>query len=112
MSSCVCVCVCVTQLSCKKNCKFKMSFFYGLKQAVFLETGKRLIVLVYECLRGPFMVLLLRRNLVKEKEGVLRRRIYRKYTSCKWLKDAGLEFPRGRVFKHITWSSWPMASRD
>ena len=25
----VCVCVCVTQLSYKKNCKFKMSFFYG-----------------------------------------------------------------------------------
>ena len=28
------MCVCVTQLSYKKNCKFKMSFFYGLKQAV------------------------------------------------------------------------------
>ena len=26
---CVCVCVCVTQLSYKKNCKFKMSFFFG-----------------------------------------------------------------------------------
>ena len=29
-----CVCVCVTQLSYKKNCKFKMSFFYGQKWAV------------------------------------------------------------------------------
>ena len=63
----MCVCVCVTQLSYKKNCKIKMSFFYGLKQAVFLETGKRLIVLVYECLRG--MVLLLRRNF-GQREGV------------------------------------------
>ena len=26
---CVCVCVCVTQLSYKRNCKFKMSFFFG-----------------------------------------------------------------------------------
>ena len=43
-----------------------MSFFYGLKQAVSQIRGKRLIVIVYECLRGPFMVLLLRRNLVKE----------------------------------------------
>ena len=29
MCELVCVCVCVTQLSYKKNCKFKMSFFYG-----------------------------------------------------------------------------------
>ena len=29
-----------------------MSFF------LWLETGKRLIVLVYECLRGPFIALL------------------------------------------------------
>ena len=34
------------------------------KTGSFSETGKRLIVLVYECLRG--MVLLLRRILVKE----------------------------------------------
>ena len=32
---CVCVCVCVTQLSYEKNRKFKLSFFYGLKQVVF-----------------------------------------------------------------------------
>ena len=52
------MCVCVTQLSYKKNCKFKMSFFLWLETGSFSETGKRLIVLVYECLRGPFMVLL------------------------------------------------------
>ena len=69
MCELVCVCVCVTQLSYKKNCKFKMSFFLWLETGSFSETGKRLVVLVYECLRGPFMVLLLRRNLVKEKEG-------------------------------------------
>ena len=40
------------------------------------------------------------------------RRIYRKYASCRWLKNAGLEFTRGRSFKHVTWSSWPMVSRD
>ena len=33
-------------------------------------------------------VLLLRRNLVKENKGVWRRRIYRKYASCRWLKNA------------------------
>ena len=31
----MCVCVYVTQLSYKKNCKLKMSFFYDLKQVVF-----------------------------------------------------------------------------
>ena len=29
-----------------------MSFFLWLETGSFLETGKRLIVLVYECLRG------------------------------------------------------------
>ena len=29
-----------------------------------------------------------------------------------WLKNAGLEFTRGLSFKHVTWSSWPMVSRD
>ena len=31
-------------------------------------------------------VLLLQRNLVKENKGVWRRRIYRKYASCRWLR--------------------------
>ena len=57
MCELVCVCVCVTQLSHKKNCKFKMSFLW-LETGSFSETGKRLIVSVYECLRGPSMVLL------------------------------------------------------
>ena len=47
-------------------------------------------------------VLLLRRNLVKEKEGVWRRRIYRKYASCKWLKNAGLEFTCADVVLSIS----------
>ena len=120
---CVFVCVCVTQLSYKKNYRFKMSFLW-LETGSFSETGKRLIVIVYECLRGPCMLLFrptvdsrwrkcvaAAKKFGKDK-GVWRRRIYRKYASCKWLKDAGLEFPRGRVFMHITWSSWPMVSRD
>ena len=47
-------------------------------------------------------VLPLRRNLVKEKEGVWRWRIYRKYASCKWLKNAGLEFTRADVVLSIS----------
>ena len=35
-------------------------------------------------------VLLLRRNLVKEIKGVWRRRIYRKYASCRWLRTQDL----------------------
>ena len=35
-------------------------------------------------------VLLLRRNLVKENKGVWRRRIYRKYASCRWLRTQDL----------------------
>ena len=44
----------------------------------------------------------LRRKLVKEKEGPWRRRIYRKYASCKWLKNAGLEFTRADVVVSIS----------
>ena len=40
--------------------------------------------------------------LVKEKECVLKRRIYRKYASCRWLKDAGLEFTRADVVVSIS----------
>ena len=47
-------------------------------------------------------VLPLRRKLVKEKEGAWRRRIYRKYASCKWLKDVGLEFTRADVVVSIS----------
>ena len=36
---CVCVCVCVTQLSYKKNCKFKMSFFM-VRNGQFLRDRK------------------------------------------------------------------------
>ena len=64
------------------------------------------------CIHAEGSVLLLRRNFVKENKGVWRRRIYRKYASCRWLKNAGLEFTRGRSFRHVTWFSWPMVSRD
>ena len=117
------LCVCLTQLSYKRITCLKCPFFLGLETGSFSETGKRLIVNVYECLRGPSMlllspllihagggVLLLRRICVEERKGVWRRRIYRKYASCRWLKNAGLEFTRGRSFKHVTWSSWPIVS--
>ena len=52
----VCVCVCnITKLW--KNYKFKISFFM-LRKGSFSETGKGLIVIVYECLRGPSIMLL------------------------------------------------------
>ena len=38
----------------------------------------------------------------QRERGVLRRRIYRKYASCKWLKDAGLEFTRADVVVSIS----------
>ena len=41
-------------------------------------------------------------KLVKEQKGAWRRRIYRKYASCKWLKDAGLEFTRADVVVSIS----------
>ena len=75
----VCVCVCLTQLSYKRiTCPF-----LWLETGSFSETGKRLIVIGYECLRGPSMVLLfspvdsrrrecllLQRNLVKKRTRV------------------------------------------
>ena len=47
-------------------------------------------------------VLPLRRKFVKEKECAWRRRIYRKYASCKWLKNAGLEFTHADVVVNIS----------
>ena len=47
-------------------------------------------------------VLPLWRKLVKEKECAWRRRIYWKYASCKWLKEAGLEFTRADVVVSIS----------
>ena len=63
MSSCVCVCMCNTT-KLQKELQVENVLFLWLETGSFSETGKRLIVLVYECLRG--MVLLLLRNLVKE----------------------------------------------
>ena len=112
---CVCVCVCITQLSYKRITSLKCPFLW-LETGSFTETGKRLIVIVYECLRGPSMVLLFStvdsrwRECVaaakkfgqRENKGVWRRRIYRKYASCRWLKDAGLEFTRADVVLSIS----------
>ena len=54
---CVCVCVCLTQLGYKRITSLKCPFLW-LETGSFSETGKRLIVIVYECLRGLSMVLL------------------------------------------------------
>ena len=54
---CVCVCVCVCNTTkLQKNYMLKCPFLW-LETDSFTETGKRLIVIVYECLRGPSMVL-------------------------------------------------------
>ena len=97
-----CVCVCVTQLSYKWITSLKRPFLW-LETGSFSETGKRPIVIVYECLRGPSMVLLFspvftlkgvccccEEILVKENKGVWRRRIYRKYASCSGSKTQDL----------------------
>ena len=52
----VCVCVCNTT-KLQKNYMLKCPFLW-LETGSFTETGKRLIVIVYEYLRGPSMVLL------------------------------------------------------
>ena len=77
----MCVCVYVTQLSYKKNCKFKNVLFLWLETGSFLETGKRLIVLVYECLRG--MVLLPRRNF-GQREGVAATKKFSQRECCRY----------------------------
>ena len=123
---CVCVCVCLTQLSYKRITYLKCPFFMirngqflwdwkaSHSQCIFWMSARS----IHSCCFALLLihtggsVLLLRRNLVKEDKDVWRRRIYRKYASCRWLKNAGLEFTRGRSFKHVTWSSWPMVSRD
>ena len=78
--------------------------FLWLETGSFSETGKRLIVIVYECLRGQSMVLLFSpvdsrwrecvaaaKKFGKTKnKGVWRRRIYRKYASCRWLRTQDL----------------------
>ena len=51
------MCVCVTQLRYKRITSLKCLFFM-VRNGQFSETGKRLIVIVYECLRGPCILLL------------------------------------------------------
>ena len=55
----MCVCVCVSNTTrLQKDYIFKMSFLW-LETGSFSETGTSLIVIVYfECLRGPSMLLL------------------------------------------------------
>ena len=51
------MCVCVSNTTkLQKDYIFKMSFFLWLETGGFSETGKSLIVNVYECLRGPSML--------------------------------------------------------
>ena len=92
---CELVCVCVTQLSYKRITSLKWLNelkSLWLETGSFSETGKRLIVIVYECLRGPSMVLLFSHvdSRWRENKGVWRRRIYRKYVSCRWRKTQDL----------------------
>ena len=55
---CVCVCVCVFNTTkLQKNYMLKCLFLW-LETGSFSETGKRLIVIVYEYVRGPSMLLL------------------------------------------------------
>ena len=120
----VCV-LCVKQLIYKKIYIFKMSFFmirngqffWDWKafhsQSIFWMSARPIHVVTFQLLIPTGGgVLPLRRNFVKENKGVWRRRIYRKYASCRWLKDAGLEFTRRRSFRHVTRFSWPMVFRD
>ena len=100
MCECVCVCVCVTQLNYKRITCLKCLSFYGCKQAVSLrlERVSQSMYILNVCEAHPCCcfslvlihtggsVLPLRRNWVKERKGVWRRRIYRKYTSCKRLQ--------------------------
>ena len=116
--------VCLTQLRYKRITSLKCPFLM-VRNGQFLRDWKTSHshciwmsarpmhgVSFLSCIHAEGSVLLLRRNLVKEDKGVWRRHIYRKYASCRWLKNAGLEFTRGPSFKHVTWSSWPMVSRD
>ena len=123
--ACVCVCVCVKQLSYKRITCLKCPFFmirngqfhwdWKASHSHCISMSARPIhgvAFLSCCIHAEGSMLPLRRNFVKESEGVWRRRIYSKYASCRWLKNAGLEFTRRRSFKHVTWSSWPMVSRD
>ena len=93
-----CVCVCVSNTTkLQKDYIFKMSFFLWLETGGFSETGKSLIVNV--CLWGPSMLCYLTsveshwrecvaaaKKLCEKREGIWRRRIYRKYASWKRLQ--------------------------
>ena len=97
---CVCVCVCVSNTTkLQKDYIFKMSFFLWLETGGFSETGKCLIVNVYECLRGQSMMCYLMsvkshwracvaaaKKLCEKRKSVWKRRIYRKYASWKGLQ--------------------------
>ena len=55
----VCACVCLAQLNYQRITYLKCLSFLWLEAGSFSETGKSLIVIVYfECLRGPSMSLL------------------------------------------------------
>ena len=121
----MCECVCVSNTTrLQKNYMLKCPFFmvrngqfhwdWKASQSLYMNVCEAHTWCCFSLLliHAEGSVLLLRRNLVKENKGVWRRRIYRKYASCRWLKNAGLEFTHGRSFKHVTWSSWPMVSRD
>ena len=125
--SCVCVCVCVSNTTnLQKELQVKNVLFLWLETGSFSETGKRLIVILYECLRGPSMVLLFSPVDSRWKECVAAAKKFGQtergcLKTTYLLKIRVLQvaqkrrtwiYARRRSFKHITWSSWPMVSRD
>ena len=124
MCELVCVCMCNTTKLQKelqvwnvlffmvRNGQFHWDWKVSHSHCIWMSARPMHGVAFLSWIHAEGSVLLLQRNLVKENKGVWRRRIDRKYASCRWLKNAGLEFMRRPSFKHVTWSSWPMVSRD
>ena len=126
MCECVCVCVCVSNTTkLQKDYIFKMSFFLWLETGGFSETGKSLIVNVYECLQGPLMLcyqtsveshwrecVAAAEKLCEKRGRVFENDVFIENTRLEEAPNAGQKFTCGHSFKQVTWFSWPMVSRD
>ena len=99
------VCVCVSNSTkLQKNYMLKCPFFMirngqfhldwkaSHSHCIWMSARPIHGVAFLSCIHAEGSVLPLRRNFVKENKGVWRRRIYRKYASCRWLrtKDSNL----------------------
>ena len=123
---CICVSVYVSNTTkLRKDYIFKMSFFYDEKQTVSLRLKKSLIVIVYECLRGPSMLLFFSpvdshwrecvaavKKLGKKRERVFEDDVFIENTRLVGGSKRRTKFTHGRSSKQVTWFSWPMVSRD